>query len=50
LLIPAVAGQLAAAEDQPVGDHVLIIDAYSGAVAPDVTQEKAFWLWLATLG
>ena len=22
---------------------------YSGAVAPDVVQEKAFWLWLETL-
>jgi hypothetical protein len=50
LLIPAVTGQLAAAEDQPVGDHVLIIDVYSGAVAPDVIQEKVFWLWLATPG
>jgi hypothetical protein len=49
LLIPAIAGQLAAAQDQPGGDSALVIDVYSGAVAPDVTQEKEFWLWLETL-
>jgi len=49
LLIPAVAGKLAAAEDQPGADSALVIDVYSGAVAPDVTQEKEFWLWLETL-
>jgi len=49
LLIPVVAGKLAAAEDQPGTDSALVIDVYSGAVAPDVVQEKAFWLWLETL-
>ena len=49
LLIPVVAGKLAAAEDQPDADSALVIDVYSGAVAPDATQEKAFWLWLETL-
>src|SRR5271165_3931574 len=45
LLIPVVAGKLAAAEDQPGADSALVIDVYSGAVAPDATQEKSFWLW-----
>ena len=49
LLISATAGQLALAQDQPGGDHVLIVDVYSGGVAPDATQEKAFWLWLESL-
>jgi hypothetical protein len=49
LLIPVVAGKLAAAEDQPGADSALVIDVYSGAIAPDATQEKAFWLWLETL-
>ena len=49
LLIPALAGQLAPAQDQPGPDYALIIDVYSGAVPPDATQEKAFWLWLETL-
>jgi hypothetical protein len=44
LLIPAVAGQLAAAKDQPAPDHVLIIDVYSRALAPNATKEKEFWL------
>jgi len=49
LLIPVVAGKLAAAEDQPGADSALVIDVYSGAVAPDAIQEKSFWLWLETL-
>jgi hypothetical protein len=49
LLIPLVAGKLAAAEDQAGADYELVIDVYSGAVAHDGTQEKAFWLWLQTL-
>jgi hypothetical protein len=49
LLIPVVAGKLAAAEDQPGADSALVIDVYSGAVAPDATQEKGFWLWLESL-
>jgi hypothetical protein len=49
LLIPVVAGKLAAAEDQPGADSALVVDVYSGAVAPDPIQEKAFWLWLETL-
>ena len=49
LLIPAVAGQLAAAEDQPGADYALIIDVYSGAIAPAGMQEKEFWLWLESL-
>ena len=32
LLIPALAGQLALAQDQPGPDYGLIIDVYSGAV------------------
>ena len=35
LLIPAVAGQLGAAQDQPGANYALIIDVYSGAVQPD---------------
>ena len=46
LLIPAVAGQLAAAEEPASGNYVLVIDVYSGAVSPDVTQEKEFWFGL----
>jgi hypothetical protein len=38
LLIPAVAGELAAAEDQPGADSALVIDVYSGAVPPDPIQ------------
>jgi hypothetical protein len=49
LLIQPVAGQLAAAQEEPTPDYALIIDVYSGAVPPDATQEKAFWLWLETL-
>lgn len=49
LLIPAIAVQRVAAEDQPGADHVLIVDVYSGAIAPDGTLEKAFWLWLESL-
>jgi hypothetical protein len=49
LLMPAIAGQLVAAQDQPGADYALIIDVYSGAVAPDATQEKGFWLWLEAL-
>src|SRR5271165_4853710 len=49
LLIPVVAGKLAAAEDQPGADSALVIDVYSGAVAPDAIQEKSFWLWLESL-
>ena len=49
LLIPAIAGQLALAQDQPGPDYGLVIDVYSGAVPPDATQEKAFWLWLETV-
>ena len=49
LLIQAVVGQLAAAQEEPTPDYALIIDVYSGAVPPDATQEKAFWLWLETL-
>ena len=49
LLIPVSTGKLAAAEDQACADYALVIDVYSGAVAPDATQEKAFWLWLETL-
>ena len=49
LLIPVLAGKLAAAEDQPGADYALIIDVYSGAVAPDATQEKDFWLSLEKL-
>jgi hypothetical protein len=44
-----VTGQLAAAEDKLGADSALIVDVYSGAVAPDATQEKEFWLWLETL-
>jgi hypothetical protein len=49
LLIPVSPESLAAAEDQPAVDSALVIDVYSGAVAPDATQEKGFWLWLETL-
>ena len=49
LLIPAVAGQRAAAEEPVGADYALIIDVYSGAVAPAAIQEKEFWLWLETL-
>ena len=49
LLIPAIAGHLAAAEDQPGADYALIIDVYSGAIAPAGMQEKEFWLWLESL-
>src|SRR5271166_4553178 len=35
LLIPAIAGQLAAAEEPASGNYVLVIDVYSGAVPPD---------------
>jgi hypothetical protein len=49
LLIPAIAGQLAAAEEPASGNYVLVIDVYSGAVPPDVTQEKGCWLWLEAL-
>jgi hypothetical protein len=49
LLFPLVAGQLAAAEDQLGAGSALIVDVYSGAVAPDATQEKGFWLWLENL-
>jgi len=49
LLIPVVAGKLAAAEDESGVDSTLVIDVYSGAVAPDATQEKGFWLWLESL-
>jgi len=49
LLIQPVGGQLAAAQEEPTPDYALIIDVYSGAVPPDATQEKAFWLWLETL-
>jgi|SRR5271165_189682 len=49
LLIPVVAGKLAAAEDQPGADSALVIDVYSGPVAPDAIQEKGFWLWLESL-
>ena len=45
LLIPAIAGHLAAAEDQRGADYALVIDVYSGAIAPEM-QEKDFWLWL----
>jgi len=49
LLIPVVAAKLAAAEDQPGAESAVVIDVYSGAVAPDATQEKGFWLWLESL-
>ena len=49
LLIPLAAGQIAAAQEQPGADSALIVDVYSGAVAPDAMQEKEFWLWLETL-
>ena len=49
LLFPALAGQLAAAEDDPGADSAVVIDVYAGAVAPDATQEKGFWLWLDSL-
>jgi hypothetical protein len=49
LLIPAIAGQLALGQDQAGPNYALIIDVYSGAVVPDATQEKAFWLWLESL-
>jgi hypothetical protein len=49
LLIPAIAGQLAAAEEPASGNYVLVIDVYSGAVPPDVTQEKEFWFGLEAL-
>lgn len=39
LLIQPVGGQLAAAQEEPTPDYALIIDAYSGAVPPDATQE-----------
>ena len=44
LLIPAIAGHPALAQDQPAADSALVIDVYSGAVAPGVIQEKGFWL------
>ena len=49
LLIPAIAGQLAAAEEPASGNYVLVIDVYSGAVPPDVTQEKEFWFGLESV-
>ena len=49
LLIPAIAGHLAAAEDQPGADYALIIDVYSDAIAPAGMREKEFWLWLESL-
>ena len=49
LLIPALAGHLAAAEDQPGVDYALIIDVYSGAIAPAGMQDKEFWFWLESL-
>ena len=49
LLMPAIAGQLVAAQDQPGADYALIIDVYSGAVAPDATQEKGFWFGLESV-
>jgi hypothetical protein len=42
LLIPALARQLAAAQDQRGADYALVIDVYSGAVASDATQEMNF--------
>ena len=47
LLIPAIAGQLAAAEEPASGNYALVIDVYSGAVPPDV--EKEFWFGLEAL-
>jgi hypothetical protein len=49
LLIPAIAGQLAAAEEPVSGNYVLVVDVYSGAVPPDVTQEKEFWFGLESV-
>jgi hypothetical protein len=42
LLIPALAGQLAAAENQPGAEYALVIDVYSGVVGSDATQEMGF--------
>ena len=47
LLIPAIAGQLALAQDQPGADYALIIDVYSGE--PAGMEENGFWLWLESL-
>jgi hypothetical protein len=49
LLIPVVAAQVAAAEDQPGPAATLSVDLYSGAVAPATPQDKAFWLWIEKL-
>jgi hypothetical protein len=49
LLTPAVAGQLALTQEQPAPDRVLIIDVYSGAVAPDAIQEKEFLFGIESL-
>jgi hypothetical protein len=50
LLIPVVAGKLAAAEDQPGADLALVIDVYSGAVEPGyVLQKKNFSMGLEKL-
>ena len=49
LLFPALAGQLAVAEDQPAADYALIIDVYSGAVEPTYVQEKNFSMELEQL-
>jgi hypothetical protein len=47
--MPAIAGQLVAAQDQPGADYALNYRCVFGAVAPDATQEKEFWLWLEAL-
>ena len=49
LLLQALAGQLAAAEDQPAADYALVIDVNWGAVEPSYVQEKNFSMELERL-